>query len=91
LHGENKIHRPLLGDFALALRMMEKFAHAAREGPWGQGREVWQDPDGTPHDDQPAFKTARNTMRYAEEGGASLTMGGKFTFMPPVSFIWRES
>ena len=80
----------LQGDnFTLARTMMERFAHAAQEGPWGQGREVWQDPDGTPYDDEFAFKTARATMRYVEEGGGSFAdviLQAHFGFQPPI--VW---
>ena len=68
---------------------MEQFSHAAREGPWGQGREVWQDADGTPYNDEFAFKTARGTMRYVEEGGGSFAdtiLQAYFGFQPPI--VW---
>lgn len=76
-------------NFTLALDMMQRFAHAAREGPWGQGREVWQEPTGRPYNDEYAFKTARGTMRYVEEGGggfADTILQAYLGFQPPV--LW---
>ena len=69
--------------------MMQRFAHAAREGPWGQGREVWQEPDGRAYNDEYAFKSARVTMRYVEEGGASFAdtiLQAYLGFQPPI--VW---
>jgi hypothetical protein len=82
-----------MGNWSGALSMFSDFAHAAREGPWGQGREVWQEPAPhfAPHDDARAFKTARGSLRYVEEGGGSfadVALRAFFGFAPPI--VWAK-
>lgn len=82
-----------MGNWSGALSMMSDFAHAAREGPWGQGREVWQEPAPSfaPHNDAFAFKTARGSIRYVEEGGGSFAdavLRAFFGFAPPI--VWAK-
>lgn len=80
-----------MGDWTTALEWMRDFSHAAREGPWGQGREVWQEPPPsfTPHNEEHAFKSARGSSRYVEEGGASFAdviIRAFFGYQPPL--VW---